>query len=130
MIQSDCKFNQTAMDGVRAMLQDNGLLPRFSPEALVAFVHIRNNSDYVKSVLRIKSDDLTDPEDHSRVDQELVEEILEIISPSNITNCERVERPSNTTERISIYYYSPNTKIVRLRSIKDVKKYCNEIYFG
>lgn len=40
------KFNRTAMDGVRAMLQDSGLQPRFWAEALVAFVHIRNRCEH------------------------------------------------------------------------------------
>jgi hypothetical protein len=39
------RFNRTAIEGVRAMLQDSGLKPSFWAEALHAYVHIRNRCE-------------------------------------------------------------------------------------
>ena len=36
------RFNRTAMEGVRSMLQDSGLRSRFWAEALHTFVHVKN----------------------------------------------------------------------------------------
>ncbi|GBN60625.1 Retrovirus-related Pol polyprotein from transposon TNT 1-94 [Araneus ventricosus] len=40
------KFNRTAMDGVRAMLHDSGLQPKFWAEALLTFVHAKNRCEH------------------------------------------------------------------------------------
>ncbi|GBM87069.1 Retrovirus-related Pol polyprotein from transposon TNT 1-94 [Araneus ventricosus] len=36
------RFNRTAVEGIRSMLQDSGLKPQFWAEALFAFVHVKN----------------------------------------------------------------------------------------
>ncbi|GBO41943.1 Copia protein [Araneus ventricosus] len=40
------KFNRTAMDGIRAMLHDSGLQPKFWAEALLTFVHAKNRCEH------------------------------------------------------------------------------------
>ncbi|GBM84026.1 Retrovirus-related Pol polyprotein from transposon TNT 1-94 [Araneus ventricosus] len=40
------KFNRTAMDGVRAMIHDSGLQPKFWAEALLTFVHAKNRCEH------------------------------------------------------------------------------------
>ncbi|GBM82191.1 Retrovirus-related Pol polyprotein from transposon TNT 1-94 [Araneus ventricosus] len=40
------KFNRTAMDGVRAMLYDSGLQPKFWAEALLTIVHAKNRCEH------------------------------------------------------------------------------------
>ncbi|GBN86377.1 Retrovirus-related Pol polyprotein from transposon TNT 1-94 [Araneus ventricosus] len=36
------RFNRTAVEGIRSMLQDSGLKPQFWAEALLTFVHVKN----------------------------------------------------------------------------------------
>ncbi|GBN07472.1 Retrovirus-related Pol polyprotein from transposon TNT 1-94 [Araneus ventricosus] len=47
------------------------------------------------------------------------------IKPINISSWKRVERPRTKSSRVHIYYYPPSGK-PRLRSLNDVKKYCDK----
>ncbi|GBM20412.1 Copia protein [Araneus ventricosus] len=47
------------------------------------------------------------------------------IKPINISSWKRAERPRTKSSRVDIYYYPPSGK-ARLRSLNDVKKYCDK----
>ncbi|GBO16343.1 hypothetical protein AVEN_181220-1 [Araneus ventricosus] len=47
------------------------------------------------------------------------------IKPINISSWKRVERPRTESSRVDIYYYLPSGK-PGLRSLNDVKKYCDK----